>query len=86
MNDYERFKALSDQTRIEILMALKNREMNAGELAKKFSIKNSRLSYHLGLLKEADMIVERKYKNYIFYKLNLKGLKELSKWFDIFIK
>lgn len=38
------------------------------------------LSYHLSKLKKADLIYETKYKNFIFYELNLSILDEAILW------
>ena len=68
--DYSKvFKALSDPIRLDILRELGKGEMNAGEIVDKFSLINSKVSYHLAILKKANLIQERKYKNFIFYSL-----------------
>ena len=38
------------------------------------------LSYHLSKLKKADLIYETRYKNYIYYELNLSILDETIMW------
>lgn len=40
------------------------------------------LSYHLSKLKKADLIYESKYKNFIYYELNLSVLDEAILWLD----
>ena len=81
--DYSKvFKALSDSIRLDILRELGKGEMNAGEIVDKFSLINSKVSYHLAILKKANLIQERKYKNFIFYSLRKEILKETSKWID----
>lgn len=81
--DYSKvFKALSDPIRLDILRELGKGEMNAGEIVDKFSLINSKVSYHLAILKKANLIQERKYKNFIFYSLRKEILKETSKWID----
>ena len=40
------------------------------------------LSYHLAKLKKADLIYESKYKNFIYYELNLSVLDEAILWLD----
>ena len=81
--DYSKvFKALFDPIRLDILRELGKGEMNAGEIVDKFSLINSKVSYHLAILKKANLIQERKYKNFIFYSLRKEILKETSKWID----
>ena len=53
------FKALSDSARREILLKLKQeRKMSAGEIAAEFDLSNATISYHLSILKKADLIFE----------------------------
>ena len=75
------FKALSDPVRREILLKLKQkRKMSAGEIAAEFDLTNATISYHLSTLKKADLIYETRYKNYIYYELNLSILDETIMW------
>lgn len=82
MDYHDRFKALSDPIRLNILDELNNGEKSAGDIAEKFSLSNSKASYHLAILKNVDMVKERKYKNFIFYSLNLNGIEKISVWID----
>ena len=86
MDYYDKFKALSDPIRLDILNELNKGELSAGDIADKFALPNSKVSYHLAILKKADIVTERKYKNFIFYSLNLNGIQEASTWFDRFQK
>ena len=74
------FKALADPERRKILELLKKGAMSAGEIASNFSITQSTVSYHLKVLKEADLIFEKKDKNYIYYRLNASVLEEIMLW------
>ena len=38
------------------------------------------VSYHLKVLKKADLIRENRKKNFIYYELNLTVLEELMMW------
>ncbi|NBK96586.1 MAG: ArsR family transcriptional regulator [Erysipelotrichia bacterium] len=71
------FKALSDPVRTEILDLLKSKRMSAGEIAKHFDMTQATISYHLSILKKADLIRESKNKNFIFYELNASVFQEL---------
>ena len=66
----ETFKALSDPARREILEMLKSGSLSAGDIASKFDMTGATISYHLSILKKADLIRERRDKNFIFYELN----------------
>ncbi|MCR4673461.1 MAG: metalloregulator ArsR/SmtB family transcription factor, partial [Lachnospiraceae bacterium] len=64
------FKVLADSQRRDILVMLKNGRMNAGEIADKIGVTPAALSYQLKLLKSADLIMEYKEKNFIYYEIN----------------
>lgn len=74
------FKVLSDSQRRDILVMLKEGRMNAGEIAEKLGITPAALSYHLKLLKDADLIVEYKQKNFVYYEINTTVFEELLMW------
>lgn len=74
------FKALSDPARRDILEMLKNKPLSAGEIAKQFDMTQATVSYHLKVLKKADLIRENRKKNSIYYELNLTVLEELMMW------
>lgn len=71
------FKALSDPIRREILNLLKERSMSAGDIANRFDMTQATISYHLSILKKADLIRENKKKNFIFYELNASVFQEM---------
>lgn len=76
----ETFKALSDPVRREILTLLKNGAMSAGEIGSHFDMTGATISYHLRILKKADLIFETRQKNYIFYELNISVVEEVMLW------
>ncbi len=76
----ETLKAISDPVRREILMMLKNGKMTAGEISSKFNLTGATVSYHLAHLKKAGLIVETKYKTFIYYELNISVFEEVLLW------
>lgn len=80
MGETNIFKVLSEKQRRDILVMLKNGKMSAGEIAEKLDTTPAALSYHLKLLKQADLITEFKYKNYIYYEINTTVFDELILW------
>lgn len=80
----ESFKALSDDKRREILIMLRKGRMSAGEIAEKFDMTGATISYHLSILKKANLIFETKEKNFIYYDLNLSVFEEVMMWFAQF--
>lgn len=80
----ETFKALSDPVRREILVMLKKGEMSAGDIASKFDMTGATVSYHLSQLKKANLILENKRKNFIYYELNTSVFEEIMLWLSQF--
>lgn len=80
MSENNIFQVLSDKQRREILVMLKDGRKNAGEIAERLGISPSALSYHLRLLKSADLVMEYKSKNFVFYEINTTVLDELILW------
>jgi len=80
MGETNIFKVLADDQRREILFMLREGRLNAGEIAERLQTTPAALSYHLRILKSADLISDHKEKNYIFYQINTRGLDELIIW------
>ena len=74
------FKALSDPVRRQILELLRKGPLSAGEIGSHFDMTGATISYHLKILKKADLIYESKEKNYIYYQLNATVLEEIMLW------
>ncbi len=84
MGESNLFKVLSDRQRRDILVMLRKGRMSAGEIAEALQITPAALSYHLRLLKSADLVMEYKYKNYVYYEINTSVLQELILWVEQF--
>jgi len=74
--------ALADENRRNILLKLKEGKISSGDLAVFLNMTPQALSYHLSKLKKADLIYETKYKNFIYYELNLTILDEAIMWIN----
>nr|WP_042274474.1 autorepressor SdpR family transcription factor [[Clostridium] dakarense] len=84
MGFQETFKAFSDPIRRDILILLKDGKKSAGEIGSKFDMTGASISYHLSILKKADLISESKYKNFIYYQLNISVFEEVMIWISQF--
>ena len=84
MSESNIFKVLADDQRRQILKMLKDGRMSAGEIAEKLSVTPAALSYHLRLLKGADLVIEYKSKNFVYYEINTSVLDELILWVSQF--
>ncbi len=80
MSESSIFKVLADEQRREILRMLKDGRLSAGEIAERLSVTPAALSYHLRLLKSADLVIEYKSKNFVYYEINTTVLQELILW------
>ena len=76
----ETFKALSDPVRRDILTLLKKGTLSAGEIGSHFDMTGATISYHLSILKKADLVFENKQKNFIYYELNTSVVEEVMLW------
>ncbi|MDD6396242.1 MAG: metalloregulator ArsR/SmtB family transcription factor [Acutalibacteraceae bacterium] len=76
----EILSALSNPIGRKILQTLRQGRISSGDLANAVGMTPQALSYHLAKLKRADLIYESKYKNYIYYELNLSVLDEAIFW------
>ena len=73
-------RALSDPIRREILNLLKGGRMAAGDIAAHFAVTDASISRHLSVLKEAELIRDKREGKYIFYELNASVLEEILLW------
>ena len=74
------FKALNDPTRREIINLLKKGDLTAGEIADKFDMTKPSISHHLDILKQADLVLNLKKGQFIYYSLNMTVLDEIIDW------
>ena len=76
----ETLKALNDPVRRDILMMLRAGRMSAGSIGAHFSLTGASVSYHLSILKKADLVRESRRGNFIDYELNTSVLEEVMLW------
>jgi ArsR family transcriptional regulator, arsenate/arsenite/antimonite-responsive transcriptional repressor len=74
------FRALDDPSRRKILELLKERDMNAGDIAAQFDMTKPSISHHLDLLRQAELISSVKRGQFVVYSLNTTLLDELLSW------
>ena len=74
------FKALGDPIRREILTLLKGGRLSAGEIGSHFDMTGATISYHLNILKKAELVYENREKNFIYYELNTSVVEEVMLW------
>ena len=72
------FHALSDETRLEIVERLIGGERCVCELTDLMDAAQSRLSFHLKTLKDAEIVTDRREGRWVYYTLNRATLDEIE--------
>ena len=75
-----RFKALSNETRREILFLFAEGPMEAGKLQENFPITFATISYYLSVLKHSGLVTDKKEGQYRLYDLNREALEGMVLW------
>ena len=73
------FHAVSDETRVALIGMLRDGERCVCELQDALGAAQSRLSFHLKVLKDAGLVSDRKEGRWVYYGLALDGIAELEK-------
>lgn len=74
------FKALSDPLRMQVIELLREQEMCVCDLCDRLNVAQSKLSFHLKTLKEAELITARQEGRWIYYRLNLSQFIQLEEY------
>src|SRR5689334_12486510 len=67
------FRLLADGTRLRLLRVLSHDRFNVSELTGILGVAQSGVSRHLGLLKDAGLVVEERESGYVYYRLAEEG-------------
>src|ERR671933_2863655 len=74
------FHALSDPLRIQVIELLRSQELCVCELCEHLGTTQSKLSFHLKTLKEANLVRARQEGRWIYYSLNLPQFVVLEQY------
>jgi len=72
------FHALSDETRLEVVCLLSHGERCVCELQDVLDAAQSRLSFHLRVLKDAGLVTDRRDGRWVYYALNRDALDQIT--------
>ena len=72
------FRAMADETRMEILAILEQEELCASELLQRVSVVQSTLSHHMKVLTESGIVSCRKDYKRIYYSICIERMKEAA--------
>lgn len=67
------FKTLADPTRVRILFLLEREELAVHELTEVLGMTQSRVSRHLGILREAGLLADRREGTHVYYRFSPPG-------------
>jgi DNA-binding transcriptional ArsR family regulator len=76
--------ALAAPRRREILALVRDRELAAGEIAANFDVTRSAISQHVGVLKQAGLVTERREGTRRLFRARPEGLADLRSFLDEF--
>ncbi|MBU0983374.1 MAG: metalloregulator ArsR/SmtB family transcription factor [candidate division Zixibacteria bacterium] len=69
------FKAFGDQSRLRIVALLAANEMSVGEITDALGLAQPTISRHLSILRDADIVVDRRDGQRVFYRLNKDAVR-----------
>jgi DNA-binding transcriptional ArsR family regulator len=76
------FSALADPTRRAVLDLLRAGSRPAGEIARSFTVSRPAISKHLGILRRAHLVEERREGRHRMYQLNPEPLRAVDSWLE----
>jgi DNA-binding transcriptional ArsR family regulator len=74
------YRAIADPTRRAILDLLRTRELSAGAIAERFPVSRPAIAKHVGVLRKAGLINERREAQLRLYSINPRPLQEVDRW------
>ena len=77
-------RAIAEPRRREILALVRERELSAGEIASRFEITRPAVSQHLGVLRDAGLLNERRDGTRRLYRARPEGLAGLRDFINQF--
>ena len=78
----EMLKALAEPLRLQIIESLSTGEKCVCDLIEEIGLAQSKISFHLKVLKEAGLITDRQSGRWVYYTLEIRALKDLQSWLE----
>ena len=69
------FKAMGEETRVKIISMLLEEEMCLCELIDRLSLSQSAVSHHVKILKQAELVRDRRCGKWSYYSINKRGFE-----------
>lgn len=73
-------KALADPIRLQVIEALGGGERCVCELTEQLGLAQSKLSFHLKVLKDAGLLADRQSGRWVYYTLRAEAIEQLRTW------
>lgn len=77
-------RAIAEPNRRAILLLIRDREMTAGAIAERFDVTRPAISQHLGVLRTAGLVDERREGARRWYRARPAGIEDLRRWLETF--
>ena len=79
-------KVLAEPVRFQMLQSLSNGEKCVCDLIQEIGLAQSKISFHLKVLKEAGLISDKQCRRWVDYKLEIRAFEDLKPWVDALTK
>ncbi len=79
-------ESLSDPIRINILELMMNGEICVCDIVKVTGLSQSKISYHIKILKDSGLVSDRQEGRWVYYKLDLEVLSDIQNWMSNLIQ
>jgi DNA-binding transcriptional ArsR family regulator len=79
-----KIQALSNETRFKIVGLVREREMAAGTIARRFKLTRPAVSQHIGILRAAGLLEERRVGAQRYYVVRSEAFDELAAYIEGF--
>ena len=80
--DVKKIKALTDENRLAIMLALQHGEKCGCDLLEELNITQPTLSHHMKILSDCELVQSRKDGKWTFYEINCCRFKEFKQYFE----
>jgi DNA-binding transcriptional ArsR family regulator len=75
------FKAFGDPSRLRIVVLLSSGEMTVNDIVEKVGLSQPTVSRHLGILRDSDIVIDRREGQKVYYSLNRNSVKNCCSGF-----
>jgi DNA-binding transcriptional ArsR family regulator len=75
------FKAFGDPSRLRIVVLLSSGEMTVNDIVEKVGLSQPTVSRHLGILRDSDIVIDRREGQKVYYSLNKNSVQNCCSGF-----